>query len=118
MKRTIVHYYGALKGIIVGGLQHLFSPIQVGCSPSNIRNIPPTSITLKESSKTNLENEICWVQNELVEEEQTSQVLLEHLLTLLRIVFGKQKTLKVEIDHGLLPCNGVLIFKCNLDDSG
>ncbi len=113
-----MRYCGALKGIVAGGLQHLFSPIQVGCSPINIQYTPLTLITLKKNQKIDLENEIWWVQNELVEEERTNQVLLEHLLTLLRIVFGKQKTLKEKNDHGLVPCNGIPIFKCNVDDSG
>jgi hypothetical protein len=66
-KGAIMHYYGALKGIVVGGLQHLFNPIQVGCSLNKIQYTPPTSRTLKELSKADLENEICQVQNDLVE---------------------------------------------------
>jgi len=46
-----MHYCATLKGIVVGGLQHFFSPTQVGCSPSNIQYIPPTSRTPKNLSK-------------------------------------------------------------------
>jgi hypothetical protein len=50
-------------------------------------------------SKVDLENNICQVQNELVEEAQASQVLLENIFLVitpsLQIVFGKRKTLRI-----------------------
>jgi len=54
----------------------------------------------------------------LVEEAWDSQVLLDHLLTLIQIVARKQKILKIDIDHGLIPFGGVAKFKCNLDNNG
>jgi hypothetical protein len=71
---TITHYCATLKGTVVGGFQHFFSLAQVGCSPSNIRYTPPTSRTPKKLSKVDLKNEICKVQNELVEKAQASKV--------------------------------------------
>jgi hypothetical protein len=53
-----------------------------------------------------------------VEEARDNQALLEHLFASLRIVYGKQKTLKVEIDHGLWPHSGTTKFKCNVDNNG
>jgi hypothetical protein len=53
-----------------------------------------------------------------VEEAQDSQTLLEHLFASLQTMNKKQKTLKVEIDHGLWPHSGVAKFKYNLDNSG
>ncbi len=54
----ITHYCGALKGSIEGGLENLFSPTCVGCSPNNIRYTPSTSRLPKETSKVDLEDEI------------------------------------------------------------
>ncbi len=85
MEGTIAWYCGVLKGTIVGGLQHLFNHVQVGCSFINIRHNLPTSTTPKELSKANLKNEICQVDIEIVEETWVNQVLLEHLPTSLQI---------------------------------
>ncbi len=78
----------------------MFSP-QGGCSLGNVQYTPLTSRTPNETCKIRLEDKICQVQFELVEEAWDSQVLLEHLLALIQIVAGKQKTLKINIDHGL-----------------
>jgi hypothetical protein len=53
-----------------------------------------------------------------VEEAQDSQTLLEHLFASLQTMNNKQKTLKVEIDHGLWPHSGAAKFKCNLNNIG
>ncbi len=63
----------------------------------------------KETSKVDLEDEIHRPSFELVEETWNSQALLEHLLTLLQIVYGKHKTLKAEIDLGF----GLIVVQQN-----
>ncbi len=68
-KGTIVHYCGALKGTIHGGIQNLLSPTrQLNNSPSNVQYIPLMSMTPKASSKVDLEDEICRLKFELLEE--------------------------------------------------
>jgi hypothetical protein len=98
-------------------MQHLFSPLG-RFSPGNIQYTPLVSKTPTETCAIGLKDKICWLQIELVEEAWGNQVLLEHLFTSFRIVAGKKKTLKVELDHGLIPRSGVDRFKCNLDFSG
>ncbi len=61
-----------------------------------------------------LEDEICHLQIEQVEETWNNQVLLEHLLASVQNLSRKQKMLKAKIDHGLLHYNGASRFKCNL----
>ncbi len=53
-----------------------------------------------------------------MEEAQDNQTLLEHLLALFQTAYGKQKTLKIEIDRELWPHSGAPKFKCNLDNNG
>jgi len=53
-----------------------------------------------------------------VEEAQDNQRLLEHLFASLQTMNKKQKTLRVEIDHGLWLHSGVAKFKCNLNNNG
>ncbi len=65
-----------------------------------------------------LKDEIHWLYIELMEETRDNQTILEHLLALLQIVYGKQKTLKIEIDHGFWPHSGATKFKCSLDNNG
>ncbi len=99
-------------------LQYLFSPIHVGCSLNSIRYTPPTSKLPKETSKVDIQDEICQLQIELVEEAQDNHAFLEHLFALFRAIYGKQKTLKAKIDHGFWLHNGTTRFKCNLHNSG
>lgn len=81
----------------------MFNLAQGRYSPNNIRYTPPTSRTLKELSNADLENKICRVQNELVEETHASQVLLEHLFASFQIMSRKHKMLKVELTMGYYP---------------
>ncbi len=81
-KGTITHYCSALKGIIHGGLQNLLSLIkQLDNSPSKVQYIPPMSRTPKASSNVNLEDEICCLQVELLEEAWDNKLLMEHLFS-------------------------------------
>jgi hypothetical protein len=67
-----------------------------------------------------LKNEICsCLQFELLEETQNNKLLMEHFFSLLQNINGKQKTLQVEIQNGVLhPSHKESTFKCNLDNNG
>jgi len=81
-KGMITHCYGALKGIVHGGLQNLLNPTkQLVNSPINVQYTPPTSRTPKASSKVDLEDEICCLQFELLEEAQDNKLLMEHFFS-------------------------------------
>ncbi len=69
---TITHYCGVLEGIIHGGFQNLLSPTTVGNSPSIAQYTPPTSRAPKASPKVDLEDEVCLLQIESVEEAQNN----------------------------------------------
>jgi hypothetical protein len=55
---TITHSCGALKGTIVGGLQNMFSLIQLVPMQETNYQDPSTSCTPNSKPRRNLENEI------------------------------------------------------------
>jgi hypothetical protein len=96
---TIAHYYGALKGTVHGGFQNLLNPTrQLGNSPCNVQYTPPTSRSPKTSPKVDLEDEICCLQFELLEEAQDNKLLMEHLFSsnkwFCKILVANKKHLK------------------------
>jgi hypothetical protein len=64
--------------------------------------------TPKTSSKVDLEDEICHLQIELLEEAQHNKLLMEHLFFSLQNISGKKKSLQQKF---IIECY-ILLIRC------
>jgi hypothetical protein len=115
---TITHYCGALKGTIVGGLQNMFSLIQLMQMQETIYQVPSTSRTSNSRPRKNLENEVCNLEIEAVIEVWDNHILMENLVNMKQVT-RRIIILTIARKHGLInPTQVDRYFQCNVHDLG